>query len=104
MVRYYKGSHYPVQSIQERVLMTLACKHVDDIIIGAPFVITKDLITSLKISKVVVIIDTDEDTVTNQHKDIDQYEVPRSLGILQEIEVNDPFYDFTTEKIAERVF
>jgi len=43
--------------------MTLACKHVDDVIMGAPFLITKDLITSLKINKVIIITDTHEDKV-----------------------------------------
>jgi glycerol-3-phosphate cytidylyltransferase-like family protein len=43
--------------------MTLACKHVDDIVIGAPFIITEDLIKSLNIDKVVRIINTDEDPV-----------------------------------------
>jgi len=58
MVRYYKGEHYPIISLQERVLMTLACKHVDDIVIGAPFMLTKNLIECLKIKKVIVITDT----------------------------------------------
>ena len=44
MCRYYRGENYPIQSLQERILMTLACKHVDDVVIGAPFIITKDLI------------------------------------------------------------
>jgi len=43
--------------------MTLACKHVDDIVIGAPFIITEDLIKSLNIDKVVRIINTNEDPV-----------------------------------------
>jgi glycerol-3-phosphate cytidylyltransferase-like family protein len=43
--------------------MTLACKHVDDIVIGAPFIITEDLIKSLSIDVVVRIVNTDEDTV-----------------------------------------
>lgn len=63
MTRFYKGEVYPIQSLQERVLMTLACKHVDDIVIGAPYIITEDLIRSLNIDKVVRIINTEEDTV-----------------------------------------
>ena len=42
--------------------MCLACKHVDDVIIGAPYIITDDLITSLNIKKVVRITNTLEDT------------------------------------------
>ena len=48
--------------------MTLSCKHVDDIVIGAPFIITKDLINSLNIDIVVKIQDTLEDTVKNIYK------------------------------------
>jgi glycerol-3-phosphate cytidylyltransferase-like family protein len=51
--------------------MTLACKHVDDVVIGAPFFITHDLIASLKIKKVVVITDTAEDRTLVQYADLD---------------------------------
>lgn len=103
MVRYYRGDNFPVVSIQERVLMTLACKHVDDVIIGAPYIITEDLITSLNIKKVVVITDTQEDKALAQYQEIDQFQVPRKLGILHEVQVNDEFFDLTVEKISERV-
>lgn len=70
---------------------------------GAPYVITEDLIKSLHISKVVRIVDTTEDTPKDIHKHIDQFEVPRKLGILEEISINDQFYNFTLENIASRV-
>ena len=103
MVRYYKGSHYPIISLQERVLMCLACKHVDDVVIGAPFIITKDLLKSLNIKKVVKIVDTAEDTVLKQYRDLDQFEAAREVGILEEVSINDAFYDITTEALATRV-
>lgn len=71
MVKYYKGSNYPIISIQERVLMCLACKHVSDVVIGAPYVITEDLIKSLNISKVVTITDSSEDQVKKRFKHVD---------------------------------
>jgi ethanolamine-phosphate cytidylyltransferase len=37
VVSYYRGRNYPILSLHERVLMTLACKYVDDVIIGAPY-------------------------------------------------------------------
>lgn len=61
MVKYYKGDIYPIVSLQERILMTLACKHVDDVVMGAPYIITEDLIKSLNIKKVINIINTSED-------------------------------------------
>lgn len=104
MVSYYKGDSFPVVSIQERILMALACKHVDDIVIGAPYIITKDLIRSLKISKVVTIVNTDEDPVVEEFAKVDQFQVPREMGILHEISIEGEFFDITTEKIAQRVF
>ena len=74
MVRYYRGDNYPLMSLQERLLMVLACKHVDDIVIEAPYIITEDLIKSLNISKVVNII-TDEDFAKAEHKHVDQFAI-----------------------------
>ena len=53
MIRYYRGNKYPLQGMQERLLMALAVKYVDEVVIGAPYVITEDLIKSLNITKVV---------------------------------------------------
>jgi ethanolamine-phosphate cytidylyltransferase len=37
VVNYFKGSNYPILSLHERVLMVLACKYVDDVVVGAPY-------------------------------------------------------------------
>jgi ethanolamine-phosphate cytidylyltransferase len=72
MVRYYRGENYPIQPLQERILEVLACKYVDEVIIGAPYILTKDLITSLNIQKVVGFV-TDDDKPLPQHQQLDQY-------------------------------
>ena len=72
MVRYYRGVNFPLMSLQERLLMLLACKYVDDVVIEAPYIITKDLITSLNISKVVN-IRSDEDKPLTEHSHVDQF-------------------------------
>lgn len=82
LTRHYKGSLFPLVSLQERVLMTLSCKHVDDVIIGAPFIMTNDLIKSLNIHKVVTFKNCDEDMVIEEERSVDQFKVPRELGIL----------------------
>ena len=84
--------------------MTLACKHVDDVVIGAPYILTKDLIQSLNISVVVHVTDTDEDVVKDDYLGIDQFKMAKDLGIYEEISIKDPFYDITTESIAHRVY
>ena len=40
--------------------MALAIKYVDDVVIGAPYILTEDLIRSLNIKKVVY-VNTEED-------------------------------------------
>ena len=50
--------------------MALALKYVDDVVIGAPFIVTKDLITSLNIKKVVH-VQSREDKVKAEHADLD---------------------------------
>ena len=53
IVNHFRGSNYPILSLHERVLMALACRYVDDVVIGAPYEVTRDLIKSLNIKKVV---------------------------------------------------
>lgn len=45
-----KGSNFPIMNVHERTLMVLSCRYVDEVIIGAPWVITEDMIKSMNIS------------------------------------------------------
>merc|ERR1712029_1168547 len=90
MTRYYRGESFPVVSLQERVLMCLSCKHVDDVVIGAPFILTQDLINSLHISVVVEINGTDEDKVLKRYENIDPNKIARDQGLVQQVQIEDP--------------
>ena len=50
--------------------MALSCRYVDDIVIGAPLIVTSDLMTSLNI-QTVVYVDTDDDQVLEKFQHID---------------------------------
>nr|BAN40385.1 ethanolamine-phosphate cytidylyltransferase, putative [Entamoeba invadens] len=52
-VNGYKGKNYPILNLGERVMGLLACRYVDDVIIGAPKGVTKEMIERMKISCVV---------------------------------------------------
>ena len=56
--------------------MALSLDVVDDIVIGAPYIITGDLMKSLNIHTVVNVL-TDDDKVLNKYQDIDAYAVPK---------------------------
>ncbi len=49
----YKGTKYPIMNLQERLLSILACKFVDDVVIGAPYMVSPELLDHFNISVVV---------------------------------------------------
>jgi hypothetical protein len=40
----HRGAHHPIMHLHERSLSVLACRYVDEVIIGAPWVVTKDMV------------------------------------------------------------
>jgi len=38
------GRNYPIMNLHERVLNVLSCKYCDEVVIGAPWEVTKDLV------------------------------------------------------------
>ena len=97
MIRYYRGAKYPLQGMQERLLMALSMKYCDDVVIGAPYIVTDDLIKSLGITKVVH-VQSREDQVKPEFRDIDPFEVPKAQGIFTELPPVEN--DMTVEDIA----
>ena len=100
MIQYYRGENFPLQTTQERVLMALSCHFVDDVVIGAPHIITDDMMTSLNITTVIH-VDTHDDLVLEQYAHIDPYEVPKAQGKYVYLE-RDP-HELTVLEIAKRV-
>lgn len=92
-VNKYKGSNYPIMPLHERVLCVLSMRVVDEVIIGAPWVISQDMITSLNITIVVQgsVHKGDPEGVGKWRKgsvdatDEDPYAVPRAKDIYREI-------------------
>jgi len=94
-VNQYKGSNYPIMNLHERVLSVLACRYVNQVIIGAPYVVTKDVIDQFKIGVVV------HGKTPVAHIDgVDPYEYPKKLGIFTEV---DSKSSITTADIVQRI-
>lgn len=76
-----RRGYRPIMHLHERTLSVLACRYVDEVIIGAPWEVSKDMITTFNISMVV------HGTVAegNSAGEIDPYAVPKSLGIFRTI-------------------
>lgn len=47
VVHAIHGSNYPIMNLHERVLSVLACKYVDEVIIGAPYIVSRNVLDSV---------------------------------------------------------
>jgi ethanolamine-phosphate cytidylyltransferase len=89
------GRVAPIMNLQERVLNVLAMRYVDDVIIGAPYVITRELMNQIEPSLVV------QGSSPSRLNSEDAFVVPKQLGIFQQIESDFP--EFTARDAIRRV-
>ena len=104
VVNKYKGYAFPVMNLMERVLGVLSCRYVDEVIIGAPWEVTHDLLNTMNIS--VVVHGSFYDTTAGGQADYEAaYRVPRDRGIYLEIKSSDSGQGDlqTVSSILERV-
>lgn len=96
------GAGYPIMNVHERSLSLLAIKYVDDVIMGCPWVITKDLINSLHINLVVrgTTSEKAKPECVNDPKYTDEFKVPQEMGIYKEFKSPN---NFTVHTIIERI-
>ena len=87
--------YMPIMTLQERVLNVLAMKYVDDVIIGAPYEITKELIDQINPHVVV------EGSAPTRAEGIDAFRIPKQLGIFKKIESDYP--NMSAKEVVHRV-
>jgi len=75
VVNRVKGSNYPIMNIHERVMSVLSCRYADEVVIGAPYTVSKELMEQLKID---VVVHGDDHAKPDQDGR-DPYEVPKEL-------------------------
>lgn len=96
VVNRYKGENHPIMNLQERVLSVLAIKYVSEVVIGAPYSVTQDLLDYFKVNLVV----HGETDILPDEDGKDPYEVPKKLGIFQRIKSGS---SITTSTITNRI-
>ncbi|XP_016427322.1 ethanolamine-phosphate cytidylyltransferase-like, partial [Sinocyclocheilus rhinocerous] len=95
-VNRYKGKNYPIMNIHERTLSVLACQYVSEVVIGAPYAVTKDLLEHFKVD----LVCHGKTEVFPDRDGSDPYAVPRKMGILQTM---DSGSSLTTDGIVQRI-
>ncbi|KAJ9179720.1 hypothetical protein P3X46_008054 [Hevea brasiliensis] len=93
-----RGVHRPIMNLHERSLSVLACRYVDEVIIGAPSEVSKDMITTFNIS--LVAHGTVAENIEYEKELCNPYSVPISMGIFKVLE--SPL-DITTTTIIRRI-
>ncbi|XP_030372885.1 ethanolamine-phosphate cytidylyltransferase isoform X4 [Scaptodrosophila lebanonensis] len=96
VVNSYKGSNYPIMNLHERVLSVLACKFVNEVVIGAPYCVTEELLEHFKID----VVCHGSTPIAMENGKIDPYAVPKTRGIFTLLDSGN---NMTTERIVERI-
>lgn len=96
VVNRYKGFNFPIMNLHERTLSVLAYRCVDEVVIGAPYTVTAEMMDHFNISLVVhgmTNIDADVDG-------LDPYAEPKNRGQFLQIESGNTL---TTEILVQRI-
>lgn len=96
VVNAYKGSNYPIMNLHERVLSVLACKYVNEVVIGAPYCVDKNLMEHFNVS----IVCHGQTHISFENGTIDPYEEPKKQG---KFKLLDSGNQMTTEHIVARI-
>ncbi|GFX42556.1 ethanolamine-phosphate cytidylyltransferase [Trichonephila clavipes] len=96
VVNRYKGSNYPIMNLHERVLSVLACKYVNEVVIGAPYAVTSDLMEHFKVD----IVCHGQTYIMPDVNGADPYEEPKKQNKFKQLDSEN---DVTTQKIVERI-
>jgi len=99
IVNKTKGGGWPVMNIFERVLSVLSCKYVEEVIIGAPFIITEEFLKTQKISIVIQGTSVDPAYLSDRHEN-EAYAVPKAMGIVKVIKSPS---SITSSDIVQRI-
>jgi len=97
-VNQHKGKNYPIMNLHERTLNVLALKYVDDVIMGAPWSVSEDMIKTLNIS--VVVQGSNHKDATDVEKGEDPYAVAKDKGVYVEVKSAS---EMNAEDIVQRI-
>lgn len=95
-VNHYKGKNYPIMNVHERTLSVLACRYVSEVVIGAPYSVTADLLDHFKVT----LVFHGKTEVMPDKDGSDPYQEPKRRGIFQTVDSGN---SLTTDDIVQRI-
>jgi len=95
-VNRYKGYNFPIMNLHERTLSVLAYRVVDEVVIGAPYSVTAEMMDHFNISLVI----HGQTNIANDVTGEDPYAEPKSRGKFLQLDSGN---SLTTEKLVQRI-
>ncbi|KAL9242290.1 hypothetical protein vseg_016307 [Gypsophila vaccaria] len=93
-----RGPGYPLMNLHERCLSVLGCRYVDEIIMGAPWEVTQDMIKTFNVGLVIHGTVSEGNPLVNE--DADPYVVPKKMKMFRILESPK---QITTSSVAHRI-
>jgi len=96
-VNRYRGTNYPIMNLNERTLSVLACRYVNEVVIGAPYQVDETMIKHFNIKYVC------HGLASKCHPcadGTDPYAIPKAQGIFKSV---DSKCTLTTGDIIQRI-
>nr|KAF6458052.1 phosphate cytidylyltransferase 2, ethanolamine [Rousettus aegyptiacus] len=95
-VNQYKGKNYPIMNLHERTLSVLACRYVSEVVIGAPYAVTAELLDHFKVE----LVCHGKTEIVPDKDGSDPYQEPKKRGIFCHVDSGN---DLTTDLIVQRI-
>ncbi|XP_070596237.1 ethanolamine-phosphate cytidylyltransferase isoform X3 [Erythrolamprus reginae] len=95
-VNLYKGKNYPIMNVHERTLSVLACRYASEVVIGAPYSVTADLLDHFKVD----LVCHGMTEVVSDKDGSDPYGEPKRRGIFRLVDSGN---NLTTDLIVKRI-
>ncbi|EEC18197.1 glycerol-3-phosphate cytidylyltransferase, putative, partial [Ixodes scapularis] len=96
VVNRYKGYNYPIMNLHERVLSVLACKYVNEVVIGAPYSVSADLMDHFRVH----IVCHGMTPIMQDVDGSDPYAEPKRLGKFKTLDSGN---SLTTHDLVQRI-
>ncbi|XP_037522381.1 ethanolamine-phosphate cytidylyltransferase isoform X1 [Rhipicephalus sanguineus] len=96
VVNRYKGYNYPIMNLHERVLSVLACKYVNEVVIGAPYSVTADLMEHFRVH----VVCHGKTPIMQDVDGSDPYAEPKRIG---KFKILDSRNKLTTHDLVQRI-
>jgi ethanolamine-phosphate cytidylyltransferase len=101
VVNQERGMNLPLMNLHERVLSVLGCRHVDDVLMDAPYEVTADMLASLQITEVVHVVHNDNNNSNDENETtLARLQVAQDRGMLHRMERTS---DFNMGSILQRI-